>query len=150
MTRKISEGRKTAFYIGTGLQVVGGLLFLSVFVTHFANFGDFSNFEAKAQSFGLRALGGMVLLILGGFMKNVGARGLAGSGVILDPDRAKEEIEPFSRMAGGMTKDFLEEADINLSNLGGKSERVVMIKCQSCKTLNEDDSKFCQECGEEI
>lgn len=32
----------------------------------------------------------------------------AGSGVILDPEKAKEELEPFSRMAGGMVKDALD------------------------------------------
>jgi uncharacterized membrane protein YvbJ len=24
---------------------------------------------------------------------------------------------------------------------------VVMLKCPACGKLNEDDSKFCQECG---
>ena len=91
-----------------------------------------------------------MLLIVGGFMRRVGAYGLAGSGVILDPEEAKEELEPFSRQAGGMSKDFLEEAEIDLSNLGGKSEKVVMVKCRACSTLNEEDSKFCQECGKEI
>ena len=50
-------------------------------------------------------------------------------------------------MAGGMVKDALEEADLNL---GGKPERVIMIKCRNCGKLNEEDSKFCQECGEKI
>ncbi|MFQ3242126.1 MAG: rRNA maturation endonuclease Nob1 [Lentimonas sp.] len=57
--------------------------------------------------------------------------------------------DPFwsSRMAGGMVKDALDEADVNLS---GKAETVIMIKCRDCGQLNEEDSKFCQECGVEM
>jgi hypothetical protein len=29
----------------------------------------------------------------------------------------------------------------------GKSEKLVMVKCQSCGKLNDQDAKFCQECG---
>jgi len=47
-------------------------------------------------------------------------------------------------MAGGMVKDVLDEANVNLA---GRPERVVMIKCPSCGKLNEEDSRFCQECG---
>jgi rRNA maturation endonuclease Nob1 len=50
-------------------------------------------------------------------------------------------------MAGGMVKDALDEADVNLS---GKAETVIMIKCRDCGQLNEEDSKFCQECGVEM
>ena len=46
-----------------------------------------------------------------------------------------------------MFKDALDEANINL---GSKSEKVVLIKCRACGKLNEQDSKFCQECGKEI
>ena len=46
-----------------------------------------------------------------------------------------------------MVKDALEEANVNL---GTKPEKVVMIKCPSCGKLNEEDSKFCQECGKQI
>jgi len=150
MARKISEGRKVAFYSGTILMGIGFLLFLSSFFFIFSNFGDHSNFGSNAKSFGFSAVGGFILLIAGSIVRGIGARGLAGSGAVLDPERAREEIEPFSRMAGGMAKDFLEEADVDLSGIGGKSEKVVMIKCQACEKLNEEDSKFCQECGAEI
>ena len=122
-------------------------MFLSTFVTFAMNFGDFSNFEANAKSDMFRAIGGMVLLGMGAFIRGIGARGLAGSGVVLDPEKARDELEPYSRMAGGMVKDALDEADVKL---GGGSEKVVMIRCRSCQKLNEEDSKFCQECGEKI
>ena len=148
MPKRISEGRKTAYYLGAGLMVVGGLMFLSVFVTAMMNFGDFSNFESNAKSSMFRGFGGMIFLIVGSIIRSVGARGLAGSGVILDPEQARSELEPYSRMAGGMVKDALDEADVGLG--AKKSERVIMVKCRECGKLNEEDSKFCQECGKQL
>lgn len=147
MARKISEERKGAYYLGMVLMILGFILFASVFVTFFMTFGDFSNFPANAKSSMLRAFLGMALIIAGQFIRMIGARGVAGSGVILDPEQAREELEPYSRMAGGMVRDALEAADVNL---GGKAEKVVMIKCRACGKLNEEDSRFCQECGEQL
>jgi hypothetical protein len=144
MTREISEERRTAYYVGTGLTIFGGLLFASTFATFAMHFGDFSNFAADAKSTMIRAFGGMALMIAGSFIRSIGARGLAGSGVVLDPGRAREELEPYSRMAGGMVKDALDEAKLKPS---GAPEKVVMIKCPACRTLNTEDSKFCKECG---
>ena len=97
---------------------------------------------------GARAFGGMALIIAGAVVMNIGARGAAGSGLVLDPEKARGDLEPFSRMAGGMVKDALDEADINLGK--GSSEKIIMIKCRKCEKLNEEDSKFCQECGKPL
>ena len=147
MTKQISSERKTAYYIGTALMILGGLLFASTFVTFIMHFGDFSNFDSQAKSGMMRAFGGMALLVIGAIIRGIGALGIAGSGVKLDPGQAKEELEPYSRMAGGMIKDVLDEANVSL---GGKTEKIVMLKCSSCNKLNEEDSKFCQECGNKI
>jgi hypothetical protein len=144
MPRHISNERKTAFYLGSGLQILGGLLFASTFVTFLMHFGDFTDFEGRARSNGFRAFGGMALLIIGGVLRGIGAKGLAGSGVLLDPEMAREELHPYSRMAGGMVRDVLDEAKIDL---GGKSKEVIMLKCRSCGELNQELAKFCQECG---
>jgi hypothetical protein len=130
-----------------GLMILGAILFASTFVTFIMNFGNFNNFESNAKSGMLRGFGGIALLIVGGIIRGIGALGVAGSGVKLNPQQAKEELEPYSRMAGGMIKDILDESEINI---GGKSEKIIMIKCQSCGKLNEEDSKFCQECGKKI
>ncbi len=146
MSRQISEERQAAYYVGMALTVLGVLLFVSVFITGAMHFGDFSNFASDSRSSMFRALAGMALIAIGQVIRGIGARGLAGSGVVLDPERAREELEPYSRMAGGMVKDALDEADVHL---GGKTtvEKVVMVKCPACGKLNEEDSKFCQECG---
>ncbi len=128
-------------------MVIGGLSFASVFITFARHFGDFTNFESNARSSMLRAFGGMGLLVVGAIIRGIGARGLAGSGVVLDPDKAREDLAPYSRMAGGMVKDALDEAQIDLS---GAKEKVIMLKCQKCGKLNEQDSKFCQECGTKL
>jgi len=150
MSRKISEGRKGVYYLGMVLGVIGLLLFLSVFVSGAMNFGNFSNFEARGRSMATRAVTGMVLMIAGGFLTSVGRAGLAGSGLKLDPEEARDELEPFSRQAGGMLKDMLDEAEINIGGGGDEREQVIMIRCQSCGKLNDEDAKFCDECGKKL
>jgi hypothetical protein len=76
---------------------------------------------------------------------------MAGSGVVLDPEQAREDLEPYSRMVGGLAWDVLEEADIDLGDKGSSTtDKVIMIRCQHCRTLNEEGSKYCQECGQSI
>ena len=137
MSRRVSSSRKGAYYLGGALTVVGFVLFFSIFVTGMMDSGS-------GSPIGLRAVLGMGMMITGAFVRSIGARGLAGSGVVLDPEQARRDLEPYSRMAGGMVKDALEEADVDL---GQRSEAVVMLKCSACGHLNEEDSKFCQECG---
>ncbi len=139
MARKISEERKAAYYIGIGLSVLGFLLFFS---TCFLSVNDPRSVDPSRMVFGI------VLVFVGSIISKVGSRGLAGSGVILDPDKAKEELEPYSRMAGGMLKDVMEEADIKVG--GSEPEKIIMIKCRSCGKLNNEDAKFCQECGTQM
>lgn len=145
MAVQISERRKKAYYIGMGLMILGGILFVSTFFT-MAFLQDLSESETLSIVFS-SAFGGFGLLILGAIIRSIGARGLAGAGVVLDPEKAREELEPYSRMAGGMLKDALEEVKPGLE---GKPERVVMIKCPACGKLNEEDSKFCRECGKKF
>ncbi|NCG11770.1 MAG: hypothetical protein GWP38_00255, partial [Planctomycetia bacterium] len=50
----------------------------------------------------------MAIAAVGGLLKKIGARGLAGAGLILNPDRARKDLKPYSKMAGGMLEDALE------------------------------------------
>lgn len=145
MSRQISPERKAAYYFGMVLMIVGFILFLSVFVSSAANFGNFSNFEQRSSSAFTTAIIGMILVAVGRLIMTVGQRGAAGSGAILDPKQAREDLEPYSRQAGGMVKDALDEADIDLGSR--ERETVVKVRCRSCGTLNEEDAKFCKECG---
>lgn len=101
--RGVSGDRKAAFYAGTALTVVGLLFFLSVFFTVLDGGG--------ASSF-IRAPIGMALIVLGGFLRRAGMRGLAGSGLILDPERARDDLEPWARMAGGLVSDAFDESGL--------------------------------------
>ncbi len=146
--KEISEERKAAYYIGMIISIIGGLLFGSTFLSFAIHFGDFDLGPSFGKSLAGRAFGGMFLIILGSIIRTIGARGAAGSGLVLDPKKAREDLEPFTRMGGGMIKDALDEADIHLGK--GSSEKVIMIKCRNCQKLNEEDSKFCQECGKPL
>jgi len=148
MSSEISEGRQATFYIGTAMMVIGGLIFGVTFLSIISssnqsldspNFGKMPNFAPIIIGWGLVAVGF--------FVRTLGARGLAGSGVILDPEEARSDLEPYSRMVGGMVSDALDQARVNL---GGKSETVVKVKCRSCGGLNEENAKFCQSCGKPL
>ena len=121
----ISGERKTIYYVGLGLTILGFILFFSIFISVATGFGGMMSgpgpggFMPDAGfslfgSFFLRAILGMGLMIVGSILMRVGSRGLAGSGVMLDPDQARRDLEPWSRMAGGMAHDALDEADIHL------------------------------------
>lgn len=137
-----------------GVTGMGALLFALPFITIPLIMIGVASFTAGPLAF-LFAFIGFGLIILGQFLMSIGKVGLAGAGVILDPKRAREEREPFVRMSGGMLRDGLEEAGILDENglkfgRNAKPEQVVMIRCRECGKLNEEDSKFCQECGRKI
>jgi hypothetical protein len=57
---------------------------------------------------------------------------------------------PYNEM---QVKDTLDEADIHLGHssvMVAPPEKVVVIRCRECGKLNEEDSKFCQECGKAL
>lgn len=147
--RQISPERKLAYYAGMVLAVIGILLFLSNFVFAIANFGDFHDFAGRGQSMMVRAFGGMALTALGGVIAGIAARGLAGSGVLLDPERARKDVEPWSRMAGGVVQDALSEVKIvnKLEDRLESPEPQIKIRCRNCQALNDETAKFCNQCG---
>src|SRR5262245_41680506 len=103
--RAIPPERKALYYAGMALGSIGLLLFLSTFVTFIANFGNFDNFQGRVKAEGFRAFGGMFLIMAGGVLMNLGVRGWAGSGLVLDPEKARSDVEPWSRMGGGIVQD---------------------------------------------
>jgi hypothetical protein len=117
MNRQISPERKKLYRAGQIVAVVGLLTFLSVFVSGALHFGDFSNFDNHARSMGLRAVGGMFMIIAGMAMAGIGAAGAAGSGLNLDPEKAREDLEPWARLQGGLTKASLDEMGVDLPKI---------------------------------
>jgi hypothetical protein len=147
--RQIPPERRALYYAGGILALIGLILFISVFFTGAANFGNFDHFHERGQSMALRAISGMVLMIIGGIIANIGAKGLAGAGVVLDPEKARADVEPWSRMAGGVVQDALAEVDV-VKKVEERLEAPapeVKVRCRKCHALNEESAKFCNQCG---
>ena len=138
MGDRISSGRRGVYMLGMLLMGGGVLLFLSSFYEVFTSFGgsgpqvtvtfDGDDYEpgwsrsAGGGAFG-RAFGGILAIGAGRLLMKLGARGVAGSGLILDPDRARKDLSPYSRMVGGMAKDALKEAGVKLGRSDGGDAR---------------------------
>ncbi len=150
--KEISPDRKTLYYVGMVLMGIGFLLFLSTFVTFLANFGNFDNFEGRARSQGFRAFGGMILVIIGGVLRGIGSQGWSGSGIVLDPKKAREDVERWSRMHGGMIQDALSEIDVvkKFESRLDPAEPQIKVRCRKCRALNDESAKFCDQCGSPI
>jgi len=137
MSDKIPQSRKFLYYAGIFITIIGFILFLSRFIIVFT--GNAFNFNPMISFLGI------ILIIFGQFIRSVGAKGLAGSGIILDPEKARKDIKPYSKAMGGVIDDVLENID--------KSEvkkEIVKIKCRNCGTLNDEDSTYCKSCGEKL
>jgi len=100
--------------------------------------GSSHNFDAQMSSSAIRAVGGMVLIIAGAVIRGIGVRGLAGSGVILDPKKAREDVEPWARMAGGIVKDAVEETGLKINQTSGKEEMPFDEKLRRLNKLYKD------------
>ena len=143
---KIPQERKALYYVGMGMMVLGFILFISVFFIGVNMMNDpFSNSTPPFSN----AVIGMILIVIGAIIQNVGARGAAGSGIILDPDKAREDLKPYNEAMGGMINDVISNVDV-LDDMVKKSEEkeVIKIRCRNCQSLNDEDSKFCKSCGQ--
>lgn len=144
---KISPKRKAAYYAGMCISTIGLITFLSAILVFWSNFGVTSGFESTAKTIGLLAFAGVVLMVLGSSIGKIGAMGLSGSGLKLDPDQAREDLKPYSKMAGGMIGDALSEVNRVVET---KVVEKIMVRCQKCKTPNDELAKFCNHCGASI
>jgi hypothetical protein len=176
-TYDVSPERRMIYHIGQGASAVGLLLFLSNFCVigcelsgtkrsaHTNVFNDHGDFFSRIREgheaferhrddskrdmagFVFRGVGGFILIALGGFLMSIGRHGLAGAGVTLNPQKARKDLEPHNRAAGGMLNDALEEVDV-LKSL--KGEPTVKVRCRSCSALNDEAAKFCNQCGKPV
>jgi hypothetical protein len=136
--RQIRPERKAVYYAGMAITVIGFLIFFSIFVSAAIHFGDFSNFEGQAKSAAFRGLAGMAMVIVGGILMGIGRMGVAGSGVKLDPQQARKDVEPWARMSGGVLKDALDEAGIKFGSDDAGNDLPFDEKLRRLNKLRED------------
>lgn len=149
MKKKISNERKIIYYIGMGMMIIGVILFLSVFVTAFT--GNPFDMISSGRNPMANGFVGFVLIFVGSIVMNIGARGAAGSGLILDPDKAREDLNPYASAAGRLINDALDEVDILKKGGSEKdAEEIIRIRCRECGDLNEEDARFCKNCGKAL
>ncbi|HEX2946746.1 MAG TPA: zinc ribbon domain-containing protein [Clostridia bacterium] len=147
---KISKERKATYYIGLGMMIVGLILFFSVFVSVAFTLGNPSGFNIPPFQNGIF---GFILTAAGAVVMNIGAKGAAGSGLLLDPEKAREDLKPFNEAKGEMINDVISNIDVieEIAKPHEHAEKeVIKIKCRDCGTLNDEDAKFCKGCGGEL
>ncbi|MEO8826390.1 MAG: hypothetical protein ABI443_11165 [Chthoniobacterales bacterium] len=97
----------------------------------------------------------MLCIFVGAILKGIGARGAAGAGIVLDPKRAREDLEPWSRMGGGMLKDAVDESGINFSRsaempFDEKLRRLEGLRKDGLLTETEYQEKRCEVMDEKF
>ncbi len=149
MSNKISSTRKQLYYFGMALMVIGFILFMSSFFITFE-----PSFGFGPPPFFVRAVIGMICIIIGSVLMSIGQRGTAGSGLILDPEKAREDLQPFSQAKGKMINDVIENVDVARDFFDRSSntevKEIIKIRCRSCEELNDEDARFCKSCGKEL
>ncbi len=147
---KIPQERKFIYYLGMILMILGVILFLSVFFSVASFMKNPTMLFGGMPSFG-NAIIGMIFMMIGGVLMNIGAKGAAGSGIILDPEKAREDLKPFNEAKGGMINDVVSNIDVVDRLVNAREEKeVIKIKCRNCACLNDEDAKFCKGCGQEL
>lgn len=147
-SKQIQPWRKNLHTLGLVLIVIGLILFISPFFSIAGTMN--SGFGTIMEGPGIISLGifGFVLVVLGIALRGIGAKGLAGSGIVLDPEKAREDLQPYAKALGGMARDAV---DSFMTEEGEKAPQPqVVIRCRSCKTLNPEDAVYCKQCGEEL
>ncbi len=153
----LSPGRRMLLWAGLALMALGFLLFFSTFVTFVMHFGDFDHFEEQARSDGLRAVGGMGLILVGMGLTIASTLGQAVRWAA-DPDRAARDLAPWARLSGRLQDEAFREmrtvratvADLAGSRAGpapAAPEPVIKVRCRACGALSDESSRFCGGCG---
>ena len=112
-------------HIGTGLAILGVLLFLSTFISAALNFGNFDNFDERGRSMALRAVFGFIFMIAGG----------AVHGVASSQERSKGDNFNDGNWSPGSD-----------SELAGP----INIRGPSCRALNDEAAKYCDQGGKNL
>jgi len=140
---RIPVNRRTAYNVGTVLTVLGVIVIVGSFATLLTGFGNMSLMQGPPAGF-LWFFIGMLLTAAGAVVRRVAARGLAGSGVVLNPEQAREDLKPFTHAIGGALRDASEGF-----HEGGPVQAAtqIMVRCSHCQALNPEEAKYCNQCG---
>ncbi len=134
---RVSAARKALFYGGYLLQAAGALAFVALFFRY-----DAASRPSGIRSLVLQVVAGFALLFLGALCRRLGIRGLAGSLLILDPPKAREDLAPWTRAAGGMVGDAISAAKEGMDAAAAKRPR-----CPRCGAFNEERARYCNQCA---
>ena len=149
-SKEIAPWRKNLYYLGMGLIVIGVFLFIIPFFTVIRGFSEpFSMGFDSGMGAMLPGIIGFGLILLGSILRGVGAKGLAGSGILLDPEKAREDLHPYTDALGGMARDAVDSFKSAETRDDGQKAQVV-VRCRNCKTLNPEDAVYCKQCGKEL
>lgn len=173
--KELDPARKAMYYTGMGVMAVGLIIFISNFFfiasgpphhstkEFFANPHEVMDQDSDAASgfmtgMIVRGVIGMVLIAGGGVLMGIGRSGMAGSGILLDPTQARQDLEPWNRARGGMISDTISEipaVETMLKDTEKREEQppplpVVKVRCTACRALNDEGAKFCGQCGKAI
>jgi len=107
MNSKISNQRKVLYYIGIGTIIIGFIMFMSSFFVKMD-----TGFSMETPSFFKRGALVMICMIVGSVLPSIGRLWAAGSGFLLNPDKEREDLKPFSESKGRMINDVIENIDI--------------------------------------
>ena len=146
---ELSRERKKKYKAGAVLIFLGGLLFLSYFldiIFFILNVDDARSAFDETRNMWLRALLGMILMALGRMKQSRALTGLMKPNTNMDLEQYIEERKHLRKLKGKQLNDTLSE--INLAKYLGTP--VIKIKCQNCSHLNDEEDKFCGDCGQKI
>lgn len=110
MSDDISDSRKGLYYLGMVLGAAGFLCCFGAVASGGCGIAA-GGIPHPSGIFPIFFVG-MFLFIAGGILVGIGRRGLAGSGIVLDPKQARKDLKPWAKMGGGILKDALEEAGL--------------------------------------
>lgn len=138
--RRIAPPRRNLYFCGMALTAIGVVLFGLMLAVFIANFGSFDDLADRIQSQGLRALGGLVLFLVGSQLMRIGYMGGDRSDLLSAPQRFRELAQPSSR-------SYHPVADADVLQVESAVATLVKVRCTRCQTLNDEDAKTCVGCG---
>ncbi len=166
--KDFSPERKAIHGIGTIVRIIGSIMFISVFFIGFSqknkpkkpwnyskpksnnqwNYPRTSPKPKPNHGFPKTIIIGFGLVFIGGVLTTLARNGVAGSGLILDAEQERRDLEPVSRIIGGRINDAFME--VNLEGKFPKTKEIIKIRCLKCESLNDEEDNFCGKCGSKI